>query len=147
MLPNLHPLAVHFPIALLPLAVGLDLLGIVHGRTELRAVARWTLWLGTLGAAVAVLTGHEAADVLRPEVGTQAGTLMTTHHDVAMGVLGAAAVLSVWRLIGAERARALYLAVAVALVAAVVVVADLGGRMVFVHGVAVRASKGAERCP
>jgi uncharacterized membrane protein len=135
-LPNLHPLLVHFPIALLPVSVALDLLGVVTGRRDAQSAGRWMLWLGTLGAALAVFTGHEAAEALR--VGAAAGALMATHHDVAMGVLAAAAALSLWRLVAPEpRWRAVYLVVAVGLLAALVVVSDLGGQMVFRHGVAV----------
>ena len=143
-LPNAHPPAVHFPLVLLPISVALDLLGVVRARRHLDVAARWALWLGTLGAAVAVYTGHEAADVLRPGVGIDAGGVMTTHHDVAMAALVAAAVLSLWRLVlpdpGTRRWRAVYLAIALGLLGALAVTADLGGRLVFVHGVAVRGA-------
>lgn len=141
-LPNVHPLLVHFPIALLPVSVALDLLGTVTGRRDADTAGRWTLWLGTVGAALAVYTGHEAAEALQPHVGAEAGALMATHHDVAMIVLAAATALSLWRVVVHEptrRWRAAYLIVTVGLLAALVIVCEIGGRMVFVHGVGVRA--------
>ena len=143
-LPNVHPLVVHFPIALLPTSVALSLLGLVTARRDIDAAARWTLWLGTVAAAFAVYSGHEAADALRPHVGAAAGALMTTHHDVSMGVLVTAVALSVWRFVAPEggtgRWRAVYLVAAIGLLAALAITSDLGGRMVFMHGVAVRGT-------
>lgn len=141
-LPNIHPLVVYFPIALLPTSLLLDLVGVMTGRRDFDLAARWTLWLGTLAAALGVYTGHEAADLVRPQVSAEAGAMMTTHHDIAIAVLVTAAVLSIWRLVFRERLprrwHAVYLVMAIGLVAALAVAADLGGRMVFLHAVAVR---------
>src|SRR5262249_38454481 len=139
-MPNVHPLLVHFPIALLPVSVGLDLLGAVMKRRDAETAARWTLWLGAVGAALAVYTGHGAAEALQPRVSAEAQALLSTHHHLAIGVLAAAFALSLWRLFvpaPPRRWHAAYLVVAVGLVAALVIVSDLGGQLVFLHGVAV----------
>ena len=57
---SLHPLVVHFPIALLLSAVGLELLALLLKRPALHRISLWNLCLGTLGAAAAVLTGLRA---------------------------------------------------------------------------------------
>jgi uncharacterized membrane protein len=59
--PNLHPIVVHFPIALLVTAAALDVLSWVMGRHRwLRSVATSLFVLGTAGTVVAYLTGQAA---------------------------------------------------------------------------------------
>ncbi len=84
--PNLHPLVVHFPIALLILAVALD------GFAALFSAEWWTdrasavlYTLGTLAAAVAWLTGRAAADSVFVEA--QAQAVLTAHADWAVATL------------------------------------------------------------
>jgi len=62
---SLHPLTVHFPIALLITGVALDLLGWIAKRPALRTAALWNLSLGTLGAGAAVWTGLRAENVAK----------------------------------------------------------------------------------
>lgn len=58
---RLHPLSVHFPIALLCAAALAELLHLVCGRSGARQAMRFCLGLGTLGALCAVLLGLAAA--------------------------------------------------------------------------------------
>lgn len=51
---RLHPVVVHFPVALILAALGAELLG-------LRQAARWCLWIGALGAVGSVGSGWLAA--------------------------------------------------------------------------------------
>lgn len=53
----LHPLVIHFPIALLVVALVLEFLGWFRPSWNLGSAAAWNLHLGFLGAAVAVVTG------------------------------------------------------------------------------------------
>src|SRR5262249_33963123 len=140
-MPNVHMIAVHFPIALLPVAVVLDVLGWVTGSRDLHVAARWALWLGTVGAAVAVWSGYSGSQHVHRYVTDAAEELMEDHEHVQLGTLGAALGLSLWRLVTRgpfpERGRFVYLLLAVAMVVNLVVASDLGGQMVFLHGVAV----------
>lgn len=54
---NIHPLLVHFPIALLNAFVLMELLGLLLKKDEMRMAASWMLYLGTAGAAAAVTAG------------------------------------------------------------------------------------------
>ena len=140
--PNVHMIVVHFPIALLPVALGFDLLGRLTGWTELHVVGRWTLWVGTIAAALAVWSGLTGADDVHPYVTEAAEEIMEQHEHLQLGTLGAAIGLSMWRLFAGapfpERGGVVYLLIALAMVANLVAASDLGGQMVFVHGVAVR---------
>jgi uncharacterized membrane protein len=141
-MPNLHPIVVHFPIALLPVALGFDLLGWLFRSRDLHAAGRWALWVGTLSAAAAVVTGLDGADDVHPYVSDAAEQLMELHENLQLGTLGAALGLSLWRLVARPfptRGRLVYLLFAAAMVANMMVASDLGGQMVFLHGVAVRA--------
>jgi len=140
-IPNLHPVIVHFPIVLLPIALGLDLLGWLFKSCELYAAGRRTLWLGTLSAVAAVASGLLGADDVHPYVSNAADQLMDVHMDMQLGTLGAAIGLSLWRLVVVpfpDRGRLVYLLVSAAMVLNMLVASDFGAQMVFLHGVAVR---------
>ena len=97
--PNVHMIVVHFPIALLPAALLLDVLGRLTGSRDLHVAARWTLWLGTIAAAFAVLTGYSGADDVHRYVTDAAEEVMEDHEHLQLGTLGAALGLSLWRLV------------------------------------------------
>ena len=139
--PNIHMVVVHFPIALLPVSLGLDVLGRIFGARDLHAAARWTLWIGTLAAGAAVWSGLEGADDVHPYVTDAADELMDLHQTLQLGTLGAAIGLSLWRLAARpfpERGGIIYLLIALAMNVNLMVASDLGAQMVFLHGVSVR---------
>ena len=140
-LPYVHPMLVHFPVVFLLAAAALDALALVSGRKRLAATARWSLWAGTLAAAFAVWSGHESAEALESQVGSDARALIMLHHDWAVALLVGAVVLSLWRLVfGERRGWRTSLVLAIILAALVAAVSHLGGQLVFLHGVAVRPS-------
>ncbi|MDD5656647.1 MAG: DUF2231 domain-containing protein [Elusimicrobia bacterium] len=141
---NIHPVFVHFPIGLLPSALLLYALGLALRRPTLRAAGRACLYLATIAAAAAVATG------LRTEgsfpVTAQVGRMIETHGDLAVAVLAAAAFLSIWSFWHKDHSprRAGLFLILLALANLVLLqAADLGGRMVFVQGAAVRCPAAA----
>jgi uncharacterized membrane protein len=67
--PNLHPVVVHFPIALLTVAVVIDLLSVFRPRhRSLRDGATWMYLAGTACALAAYFTGSLGADALMLEL-------------------------------------------------------------------------------
>ena len=60
----LHPMVVHFPIALLSASVLFDILSSRWCRQDMRAASLYTLILGLAGALVAVITGAVAEEVV-----------------------------------------------------------------------------------
>ncbi len=62
---SVHPLLIHFPIALLLTSLLLDVLAAALKRPELHQVALWNLGLGVAGAGVAVWTGLRAAEIAK----------------------------------------------------------------------------------
>jgi uncharacterized membrane protein len=148
---ELHPLVIHFPIALLLVAPVFIIVGILmksqHGRPFL--IAALTLMvLGTIGTIVAVLTGEAAAEVAHRTAGMSA--VLERHQELAettrdiFGVLSVifAAILFVPRFLRREdtvaAARILPLAFLVFYVAGTVVLVNTahnGGRLVHEFGV------------
>lgn len=72
-----HPLVVHFPVALWLVATGFDLLGGRHRDPFFRQAASWLLWLGLAGAAVSILLGW--VDLLAAE-SQGVGTALLIRH-------------------------------------------------------------------
>ena len=80
--PNIHPIVVHFPIALLSAAVLVDLLGLFMRKSA--AIRDTATWLYCAGAGVAILayfTGSNGADAMR--LPAQVSPLVTEHSDWA----------------------------------------------------------------
>ncbi len=151
-LPNLHPALVHFPIALLPVAALFDLFTFRRGWERVGRAAAALYALAALGAGAAYWAGREAADSL-PALAPSVELRLNEHSDAALVALWLVGVLAALR-IGVElwdrqaRRRALRALLLVAAAVGVVLVyraADLGGGLVYRHGVAVAA--GGERAP
>jgi uncharacterized membrane protein len=64
-LARLHPLVIHFPIALLLAYVLLETIGIIFNKDFFSKTAHLFLLLGVLGLVAAVLTGNSAENVAR----------------------------------------------------------------------------------
>ena len=60
----IHPMLVHFPIALLSASVLFDTLSLRWRPDELRTAALYTLGLGLMGAAVSILSGSMAEEAV-----------------------------------------------------------------------------------
>jgi len=138
--PNIHPLLVHFPIALWPTA--LVVLGIAYLRDgdELFKVGSWLLYAGVLAGVAAATTGWLAADSLGHD---QPGhELVHAHRNFMLFALAVAMVAggsAHWTRLAERRAKR-WLPVALLLVAFLLASlgADRGALLVYGHGVGVR---------
>lgn len=146
-LPNLHPAVVHFPLALAPIAALFDVAGLTVARREpwIRQAAT-ALWvLAALGALGARLSGERAAAGLSA-LSTAAEQVLAAHADQSLIATIALALVALTRLLlaNAERTRprpliaagTVHLALGIAALGALSFTADLGGRLVYHHGVA-----------
>jgi uncharacterized membrane protein len=134
---SVHPLVIHFPIALLLTAVGLDLAAVILKRPPLHRVALWNLSLGTLGAGLAVWTGYRAADIAKHSF--EIHQVMELHRKLGIATVVLGVLLLVWRLWTRDqlgrRARILMLGVMLAMSGTLGYGAHLGGRLVYEFGV------------
>jgi uncharacterized membrane protein len=143
--PNPHAVAVHFPVALLPCALLLDLACIVFRKRIWLDRAATTLYvLGTVAAAAAYQSGRMAAATMW-EIAGPAQAVLADHQDLALLTLLAYCVVAAlraavtwlsredWRIkLGFFRLLAL-VASAAALVL-LLLTADHGGALVYRYG-------------
>jgi uncharacterized membrane protein len=149
-LPNLHPAVVHFPIAFVVLAFLFEIGGLFARPGSWLGRAATATWVAAgLGAGLAYWAGRRAADSLLVEPAVQ--THVNTHADWGLyslwlvGVLAALRLaVALWRRgreqdsVAVHRATAsLFVLAGVAAIGVVGYTADLGGGLVFGHGVAV----------
>jgi len=132
-LQNIHPLLVHFPIALLFAATLLYWLGFVARRESWQWSGLWMLILGAIGAAAAAASGLYAAPgvMLAPSVKT---ALLLYHKRMMIAVTALSAALALWAIAARPmpaRGRGAFLVILVVLAALIAKGADYGGRMVF----------------
>jgi len=143
---NIHPLMVHFPIALLSMFFLLDFSASILQKPDWRKVAAWFLYLGAVFAGLTMLAGFQAADTV-PH-GEDVHEIMETHEHLGVAIFSLASLLSVWRLLGKALLSGLYnvvyLLLAAGLCLLLVFAADLGGLMVYHYGVAVQPVEALE---
>lgn len=137
---NVHPIIVHFPIAFLTGYFVLDILGIAVRRTSFRQVASWMLYLGAFGAVMAAAAGLLAASSV-PHGGA-VHDVMEWHQRLMLSVAALAVVLAIWRAavsgnLSSTMAQGLHLFLATLMMTLMLVGTDLGGLMVYQHGVGV----------
>lgn len=143
--PNIHPLIVHFPIGLLFTAAFLDIFAFLLRKfpsLRISAVAVYTL--GAFAALVTYLTGQQAGDAVM--LAGEVNTILTDHADWAEWTLyyfGAYAVIRLGMLWLNKQAKpALWLPVMFLGFGGLFLVfktSEQGARMVFEHGVGVKA--------
>jgi uncharacterized membrane protein len=103
-IPNWHPIFVHFTVALLSVAVGLHLITRFMSNGKLRSqweiVAQWNLWMGAIFSLVTVALGFVAYNTVAHDTASHAA--MTEHRNWALVTTVVFVLLAGW---SAVRAR------------------------------------------
>jgi uncharacterized membrane protein len=143
-MPNIHPIVVHFPVALLTTAFVFDLIGRIWKKEECTRVGWWTQLAGTIGLAAAAGSGllaEKTVPLLR-----LAKPFIEMHEQLAFASTGFFALLLFWRIAGKtrlpERYATLYLMILFGGVVCLWAGAWYGGEMVYRIGVGVRTVTG-----
>ena len=143
--PNIHPMIVHFPIALLVGALGADLLSLILRRWEWLRPATVALYIvGGASAVFTYFTGTWAADSV--SIAAEAQSLLTEHSNLAwwtMWFFGVYALVRlgahVWsRTRGVRALQGLLLLVALGGSYLLYETGDHGAEMVYRYGVGVQ---------
>ena len=134
--PLLHPMIVHFPIALLFASVALDWTGYWLKHPNLTRAGFYVLVLGALGAGVAALTGpdHATGDAT-------VMSLLADHQNFACLTVALAVGMTAVRFLAVGGIRGnwalLYLLSTLVLLVAVTLAGYYGGELTYHHGVGV----------
>jgi len=138
---NVHPLFVHFPIALVLTTLLAEALWWLTKKEPFRVFATYLLYLAALSAVVTVATGYLAANALGHE--TPGHEFVHAHRNVMVWMTGflagtAIAVLAVPALRAGKR-RKLVIIPLVFISGLLLYGADKGGQLVFEFGLGVKA--------
>ena len=143
-IPNWHPIFVHFPIAFATASVAFTIAGKLFAKrpwaAQFHIMGRWMLWGAALSACIAVVFGLFASNSVRHD---EAGQLaMTIHRNWAICAVGALVFLSVWSIrtfstIEIPNNTFVYILIVVWFL--LLVAAWHGGEIVYRHGLGVMA--------
>lgn len=136
----IHPIVVHFPIALLVFSVAADLAGFFADIESLRSAGWWALVSAALGAIATVAAG--IFDMRRADLHEEVHHRVHRHMRVGFILLGAIIGLTVWRwrihVAPSAAVPMYYLDLAVLTVALAAFQGWLGGELVYRDGVFVK---------
>ncbi len=136
---NIHPLFVHFPIALLLAGIFCHLAGLWLKKDVLVVSSWWMQILGTLAAAITAITGLIAAGSVPHSDNVH--ELILSHRNLELWACGLFTVIFFWRLLWHTRLLVLYFGFAIVAVFLMTVGAYSGGRLVYEFGVGGSAVK------
>ncbi|MBL1274609.1 MAG: DUF2231 domain-containing protein [Ectothiorhodospiraceae bacterium] len=107
-IPNWHPIFVHFTVALFSLSVGLFVVTLFVSsplKEQWLTVARWTLWFGAGFTVITGLTGLDAYNTVAHDTPSHAA--MTDHRNWAIATISLFLSLAVWSFMRVRRQLAL----------------------------------------
>jgi uncharacterized membrane protein len=149
-LQNIHPVFVHFPLALLSAGILFDVLGYALKKPSLSNAGWWCFALGVIAAIVTVFTGMQAEKTVSLSQGAHEVLEQHEHFQIYSTVVLTG--LLIWRSIkrGAlPNPAVVYLIVTAIAVGAILFGSHYGGQMVYQYGVGTSvqpaATKGTNR--
>jgi uncharacterized membrane protein len=140
---NIHPLFVHFPVALLLTASLFYLIAWIGGHEAIKWTAFWVLILGAISAAAALATGLYAGPGVM--ISESVREQLLRHHMrimIAMSVL--TGILAIWAIAARPmplRGRIIFMLGLLVVVVLISIGADLGSEMVYGY------NAGGDACP
>ncbi len=137
-IPNWHPLFVHFTIALLTISTLLYVVGVFLKKENLLIVARWNLWIGVTITVGTVLAGLYAYNTVAHDAPSH--VVMTNHRNWALVTATIFVLLALWAFWKQRGARTVSPVFVVAMVAAtglLFITGYKGGDVVYRYGLGV----------
>jgi uncharacterized membrane protein len=137
---QLHPQVDHFSVALLMVAVLIDLIAsLAPTRIWLRYTALTLMVLGAIAAGASFFTGDMEADRIWNALGQPAKDVLKTHAQLGEYLAITFGVLAVWRILiqvagFMAGSRAIYLIVAIVAIGVLSYQSHLGGVLVYDYG-------------
>lgn len=141
-IPNWHPIFVHFTVALLSVSVGLyvvcQFMNDGDIKNQCHTVARWNLWLGTVFTVVTVITGWYAYNTVAHD--TPSHLAMTDHRNWALVTASVFLILTAWSIWQYRKNNTANYAMVISLVVASLLLGSTawrGGEVVYRYGLGV----------
>jgi uncharacterized membrane protein len=137
-IPNWHPIFVHFTVALLSVALGLFVVGQLVKCDQAVLVAKWNLWIGSAVTLITVAAGFYAYNTVAHD--TPSHEAMTEHRNLALTTVALLLPVLIWSVISHRKGRSLGLAFVGLFVLQGAVLASTawhGAELVYRHGLGV----------
>ena len=136
---HLHPVVVHFLIALLTVGIIFDILGVGLKKEDFLVVGKWNMFFGAASLIFVVVTGLMAEGAV--EHSEEAHSVMTLHKRIGITVLVLFGSLAILRASKRgkplSRFRTMFLVLSIIGVLFMTYGASLGGKLVYEYGLAV----------
>lgn len=137
-IPNWHPIFVHFTIGLLGVSALLYMTGMMLKREHLLLVARWNLWIGAFVTVGTVLAGWYAYNTVNHDGPSH--TAMIDHRNWAITTAITFILLALWAFFkqrGAKTVSPVFVTLIVIAAGMLAVTGYKGGEVVYRHGLGV----------
>jgi uncharacterized membrane protein len=137
-IPNWHPIFVHFTVALLSVSLGLFVVSKLVNCDQAVLVAKWNLWIGSAITVITVAAGFYAYNTVTHD--TPSHEAMTEHKNLALITVALLVPVLVWSVIAHRKGKALGLAFVGLFVLQGGLLASTawhGGELVYRHGLGV----------
>ena len=133
---TIHPIVVHFVIAMALISVVFDMIGALTKRSNLFEVSFWNLLMATLAIFVAIIFGQVEAGLASPYGASR--DILNFHSTIGWSLAGVLAVLTSWRYVARQKDPNIlpkgFLILDGLLAALVVTQVYLGDKLVWIYG-------------
>ena len=132
----IHPIVVHFVIAMALITVVFDVIGVFSRKKNLFEVSFWNLIVATVAIFVAIIFGQVEAGLANPYGASR--DILNIHSTIGWSLAGVLALLTGWRYVARQKDPANlprgFLALDVVLAGLVITQVYLGDKLVWVYG-------------
>ena len=132
----IHPIGVHFVIAIALITVVFDLIGVLTRKKNLFEVSFWNLIVATVAIFVAIIFGQVEAGLANPYGASR--DILNYHSTIGWSLAGVLALLTGWRYVARQKDPAVlpkgFLAIDFVLAGLVFAQVYLGDKLVWVYG-------------
>jgi uncharacterized membrane protein len=133
---TIHPIVVHFVIAMAVISVIFDFIGVFARKPNLFEVSFWNLLVATVAIFVAIIFGQIEAGLASPYGASR--DILNLHSTIGWSLAAVLAVLSAWRYVIRSRdPRSLplpFLGAGAVLGVLVAVQVTLGNQLIWIYG-------------
>ena len=132
----IHPIVVHFVIAMALITVVFDVIGVISGKKNLFEVSFWNLIVATVAIFVAIIFGQVEAGLANPYGASR--DILNLHSTIGWSLAGVLALLTGWRYVARQKDPANlprgFLVFDLVLAGLVITQVYLGDKLVWVYG-------------